>query len=80
VIHAKMIVVPDQALSPYKRADHDEGVRRAVWAIEEGLGGTVEWVMYGGFEQDELVYDKKGVPHLTRTAIELSRFHMKKRK
>ena len=49
-IRAGTIAVPDDALSLYKLAGYEENLRRALWAIEEGMGGEIEWYSFGGFD------------------------------
>ena len=45
-IGCAIIGVPDQALSPYKLDIYDAGIRRAVEAIELGLGDDIAWELF----------------------------------
>lgn len=64
-ISAAIVGVPDQILSPYCVAGHTDGLRRALPAIEEGLGGSIEWDLYANispeakFEHARRVYGKR---------------------
>lgn len=42
----KIAAVPDQALSAYRAPAYHDGIRAALPAIEQCLGGAVEWRLF----------------------------------
>ena len=54
-ISTTIVGVPDQALSPYKLDHYDAGIRRALPAIELGLGDRLAWSLYADLDVDKIL-------------------------